>query len=382
MLIRLKLMSTTLFFIFAFLVIAHSQTTIKNPAKAGNPKYGRIVELREVMRISGESRDYYFKFPRSIKVAPDGSIFVKDDNEFLQFDKNGKFIRNLFKKGQGPNEMESMGQYQFAKDYLIVHCNLPNKVLCFDHNGQVTKEIMIHEKSLDFQFLYRDIYYFLRFAFPKFEKREEVFDLNYELVSLSADGKDLKILMSFPTRYYSYSGKGAGAIIPIAKLVAAPFQGRLLFISHTSEYLIKVFDSEVNKVVRSFERKYRRVNWDKNRIRSGVVFGNKPINPPPQKYENDIREMWVNGDQLWVVTSTFDKSKGFLVDVFDANGKFLDSFFLHQPDEVRLARMDKLMDYGVKMMTVAGEFLYFSEEDESGNLFIVKYRMENLLTSN
>jgi len=382
MLIRLKLMSTTLFFIFAFLVIAHSQTTIKNPAKAGNPKYGRIVELREVMRISGESRDYYFKFPRSIKVAPDGSIFVKDDNEFLQFDKNGKFIRNLFKKGQGPNEMESMGQYQFAKDYLIVHCNLPNKVICFDYNGQVIKEIMIHEKSLDFQFLYRDMYYFLRFAFPKFEKREEVFDLNYELVSLSADGKDLKILMSFPTRYYSYSGKGAGAIIPIAKLVAAPFQGRLLFISHTSEYLIKVFDSEVNKVVRSFERKYRRVNWDKNRIRSGVVFGNKPINPPPQKYENDIREMWVNGDQLWVVTSTFDKSKGFLVDVFDANGKFLDSFFLHQPDEVRLSRMDKLMDYGVKMMTVAGEFLYFSEEDESGNLFIVKYRMENLLTSN
>jgi hypothetical protein len=32
------------------------------------------------------------------------------------------------------------------------------------------------------------------------------------------------------------------------------------------------------------------------------------------------------------------------------------------------------------MMTVDGEFLYISEEDESGNLFIVKYRMENLVT--
>jgi hypothetical protein len=375
-------MSTALFFIFAFLLVAYSQTIIENPARPENPKSGRVVELREVMRITGERQDYYFKFPRSIKVAPDGSIFVQDDNEFLQFDKNGKFIRNLFKKGQGPNEMESMGQYQFARDCLIVHCQLPNKVIWFDYNGQVIKEFMIHEKRPDFQFFSKDTYYFLRFAFPKFEKREEVFDLNYELVSLSADGKDLKILMSFPTRYYSYSEKGAGAIIPIAKLIAAPFQSRFLFISHTSEYLIKVFDSEVNQIVRSFGRKYRRINWDKNRKRSGVLFGNKPINPPPQKYENDIREMWVNGDQLWVVTSTFDESKGFLVDVFDINGKFLDSFFLHQSDEVRLARMDKLMDYGVKMMTVAGEFLYFSEEDESGNLFIVKYRMENLLTSN
>jgi hypothetical protein len=379
---RLKLILTVLFFVVAFLMAAYSQTIIENPAKPESAKSGRAVELKEVMRIAEESQEFYFKYPRSIKVAPDGSIFVQDENEFLQFDKNGKFIGNYFKKGQGPNEMERMGQYLFAKDYLIVHCNLPNKVLWFDYNGQVVKEIMIHEMRLDFQFLCKDMYYFLRYGFPKFEKREEIFGLNYELVSLSADGKDLKALMSFPTLYYAYSEKGAGAIIPVAKLVAAPFQGRFLFISHTSEYLIKVFDAEANQLVRSFERKYHRVNWDKNRKRSGVIIGNKPINPPPQKYENDIRELWVHGDKLWVVTSTFDKDKGFLVDVFDVDGKFLDSFFLRQPDKVREARMDKMLDYGIKIMTVDGEFLYTTEEDESGNLFIVKYRMENLVSSN
>lgn len=376
--IRFKLVSTVLFFIFAFLVAAYSQTIIENPAKAEKPKSGRVVELREFMRITEESQEFYFKYPHSIKVGPDGSIFVQDQNEFLQFDKDGKFIRNFFKKGQGPNEMESMGQYQIAKDCLIVHCNLPNKVLWFDYTGQVIKEMMIHEMRLDFQFLYKDIYYFFRYGFPKFEKREEIFDLNYELVSLFADGKDLKTLMSFPTLYYAYSEKGAGAIIPIAKLVSAPFQGRFLFISHTSEYLIKVFDSEANQLVRSFGRKYQRANWDKNRKRSGVMIGNKPINPPSQKYENDIRELWVHGDKLWVVTSTFEKDKGFLIDVFDINGKFLDSFFLHQPDKACEARMDKIVGFGLKVMIVDGEFLYTTEEDESGNLFIVKYRMENL----
>jgi hypothetical protein len=379
-LIRVRLAPIAFFFIFSFLGQAYSQTVVENPEKAENPKSGRIVELKEVMRITEESQEFYFKSPRSIKVAPDDSIFVQDENEFLQFDKNGKFIRNLFKKGQGPNEMERMGQYQLSENNLLVHCYMPNKILWFDYNGQVIKEIMIHEMRLDFQFLYKDMYYFLRFEFPRFEKREQVFDLNYELVSLSADGKDLKTVISFPTRYYTYSEKGGGVLIPIAKLVAVPCQGRFLFISHTSEYLIKVFEAESSQLVRSFGRKYRRVNWDKNRKRSGVMIGNKPINPPPQKYENDIRDLWVNGDKLWVITSTFDKGKGFLVDVFDVNGKFLDSFFLRQPDKVREARMDKLMDYGVKIMTVDGEFLYISEEDESGNLFIVKCRMENLVT--
>lgn len=380
--IRLKLISAVLFFISAFLIAAYSQTIIENPAKAENPKSGRVVELKEVMRIAEESQEFYFKFPNSIKVAPDGSIFVRDENEFLQFDKNGKFIRNLFKKGQGPNEMERMGQYQFAKDHLIVHCNLPNKVLWFDYNGQVVKEIMIHEMRLDFRSFYKDKYYFIRQEFPRFEKREVTFDLNFELLSVSEDDKELKTLVTFPTRYFVYTEGGARGFIPIARQLDAPYQDRFFFISHTSEYLIKVFEAETNQVVRSFLRKYHRINWDKNRKRSGVMFGNKPINPPPQKYENDIRDLWVNGDKLWVVTSTFDKDKGFLVDVFDVNGKFLDSFFLLQPDKAHEARMDKLMDYGVKIMTVDGEFLYISEEDESGNLFIVKYRMENLLTSN
>jgi hypothetical protein len=39
-----------------------------------------------------------------IKTAPDGSIFVLDEKQFLKFDKKGKFIKNLFKKGQGPGE--------------------------------------------------------------------------------------------------------------------------------------------------------------------------------------------------------------------------------------------------------------------------------------
>jgi hypothetical protein len=367
-----------LFFLLAFFIPVNAQTVIENPAAAANLKSGRIVELKEVMRITDEGGEYYFKLPRLIKVAPDGSIFVQDDNEFLQFDSNGKYIRNLFKKGQGPNEMESMGQYQLLPDHVIVHSNRPNKILWFDYNSRVVKEIVIHERTTDFQFFHKDRYYFLRQEFPKTEKKEEIVDLNFELLSVSEDGKDIRTMMSFPTRYYIYSERGARGFIPIEKALPAPGQNRFLFISHTSEYLVKVFDAETGQVGRSFRRKYPRVDYDKNRKRSGVMFADKLINPPPQRYENDIRDLWVNGDKLWAVTSTFKKDKGFLIDVFDVHGKFLDSFFLHQPDQARAARMDKLIDYAIKAMTADGEFLYTTEEDEEGNLAIVKYRMENL----
>ena len=61
---------------------------------------------KEVLAISDEgTREYYFKNPRDLTIAPDGSLFLLDEFQVLHFDKAGKFVRNLYKKGQGPGEM-------------------------------------------------------------------------------------------------------------------------------------------------------------------------------------------------------------------------------------------------------------------------------------
>jgi hypothetical protein len=63
-------------------------------------------------------------------------------------------------------------------------------------------------------------------------------------------------------------------------------------------------------------------------------------------------------------TQALTLKKGFLFDLFDSKGQFLDSFFIN------------LEGYIVK---IDADFLYSSESDEDGLPFVVKYRiMESL----
>jgi len=88
--------------LFVFTSITVAQEMIENPDKPLSKKAGRILKLKEVLRIGDVGDEYYFRFPTNLKVSPDGSIFIQEIDQLLHFDQNGKFVRNYFKKGQIP----------------------------------------------------------------------------------------------------------------------------------------------------------------------------------------------------------------------------------------------------------------------------------------
>ena len=49
---------------------AFGQETVTLPAKPANPHAGRVLELREVFRISDAQGGFYFKGPSQIKPSP------------------------------------------------------------------------------------------------------------------------------------------------------------------------------------------------------------------------------------------------------------------------------------------------------------------------
>jgi len=102
---------------------------VYNPEEPLSENAGRVLQLTEEMRITDTQGDFYFKSPDNIKTAPDGSIFVLDEEQFLKFDKKGKFIKNLFKKGQGPGEFERIGNYLFSDNEIVVLQGRPNKTI-------------------------------------------------------------------------------------------------------------------------------------------------------------------------------------------------------------------------------------------------------------
>ncbi|GAH76276.1 unnamed protein product, partial [marine sediment metagenome] len=92
---------------------------------------------------------------------------------------------------------------------------------------------------------------------------------------------------------------------------------------------------------------------------------------PPQKYMNDIHNLLVSKDRLWVVTSTRDKEKRILIDVYNFKGRYIDNFYLKFPEN--LVRRYQ----GDTAMYVLGDYLYTLEKDVKGFYSIKKYKIED-----
>jgi len=350
-----------------------AQEIIENPKKPLNKNAGRIVELKEVWRIDDIGADYYFKYPRNLKIAPDGSLFIADQDQLLQFDSDGKFLRNYFKKGQGPGEMQEIGNYFFSEKAIIVHDWRLQKILWFGFNGELMKDFRIH-KLPSFTLLhlfYNDNYYFFGHRIPSTEGKPSVIDVPNDLICATEKGEEVKNLISFPVESFAITSGGAGAMASIAELITIPYREKYLVISHTQDYLLKIYDIESEKIIRSFRRNYNRVKVPEGRRVGGAIGIGGKTYTTPRKYLNDVTKLLEFNGLLWAMTSTADKDKGVLIDVYDFEGQYLDNFYLKFPEEI-----DPIL-IGYRPMSISGDYLFMVAYNEDNTYSIKKYRVED-----
>jgi hypothetical protein len=375
---HMKKLLSILLIVLIFASLCFSQETTENPDKPPNSNAGRIFTLEKVSVISDTGRGYYFEAPRLPKVAPDRSIFVLDREQLLRFDHSGKFLLNYFKKGQGPGELEQVSNYFLKDDYLIIHNTRPNKIVYLNYEGELIKEFRI-EQAGSFMTLeaYADgLFYFQKHGIPLVKGEPRIVDIPETIIAVSNEGRDMKELRSFSIKSYVARQGGARGAISINELVTVQYNKKYLFVSHTPDYLVKLFDLENNDVLRMFKRNYERVNTPdeiKKSKKSYVVLNNQKFTAPDQKYLNDIYHLLVVRDKLWVMTSTLDKEKGWLVDVYDVQGRYLDNFYLKFPEPLSFQSISIL---GHRMhVTESGDFLFRLQTNEKGLVELVKYRI-------
>jgi hypothetical protein len=127
-----------------------------------------------------------------------------------------------------------------------------------------------------------------------------------------------------------------------------------------------------DKVVRQFRRTYEKVKGEpltEMEKKGGMIIGNKHYTRPERKFENDVMNLLVRGGEIWAVTSTRDKAKGVLIDVFDGQGMYRDAFWLQLPEPVQRS----LQSPG--QCVLDGEFLWVVERAEDETSSIRKYRV-------
>ena len=315
---------------------------IENPARPSGKNSGRIVELKPLLSISDQPPNFFFKYPSNVKLSRRGDIFVLDDEEILQFDSSGKFRRNYFKKGQGPGEMLYVIDIAIDGENLVVFDSFPKKLCRFDFEGNLLSEFKISQLRAGARLgrlVHADgsNYYLTSSGFHdtggKFVRIEHP---NYFQV-YNEKTEQMEELASFSIPSWAMIGGGAGAMVETCHLRIVPYRKNQFVISHTEDYLLKIFDAEKKEVVAAFKRKYKKVKIPetlKRPIRVAVTDRQYTYNPT---HYNDILEVLVVGDLIWALTSTVDKSKGLLVDVFNGEGKYVDCFYLKFPFELKPA---------------------------------------------
>lgn len=350
---------------------------IENAAKPKAANAGRVIAPQEVLAISDEgTSEYYFKWPHGLRPGPDGSLLVREPDQALWFDENGKFLGNLFKKGQGPGETPNPGEPVAAGDRIVVHAAYPGKLVFFDRTGRYEKEIAVRREGRQFPSLIgyqAGRFYFESGEFPRTTGDPDFVDNPRTLIAVSEADGSVTSLATFATRAWVVtSSGGGGGMFAVTSLIAAPFEDKLLALTHTEEYLIKLFDPAANKAIREFRRPYARIKGEpltEAEKKGGMYINDKHYTRPERKFENDIKNLLVRGDEIWAVTSTRDKAKGILVDVFDGDGVYRDCFWLKLP-ESGLASLSM-----PGQCALDGEFLWAVEKAEDETVTIRKYRV-------
>lgn len=363
--------------IFAFFLISISiikaQIVIENPEKSLSEKAGRVVDLEKILQVNDTEAEFFFQYPLNPKIAADNSFFIKDSNQLLRFDQTGRFIQNYFKQGQGPGEMVYFRNYNFFQDGIIIQSSSPRKLMWFSFSGELLKEMTIPKMAgSTYLFNRGDNFYFIKTQFPRISGEPRIADAPQKLIKFTDSDEKFVDLAEFPTKQYVVmSKKGGGGAVPVTNLITASFQNRFLFVSHTLEYSIKLYDAEENQVTKIIKRKYNRVRSSKEIVerKGGPIIDGKVVTPPPQKYANDIEHLFIVNDKLWVLTSTRDEEQRALIDVFDVEGKYIDNFYLSLPE--RLASLG----FNLKPIYIYGEFLLAVEKNQDETYSLVKYKI-------
>ena len=95
----------------------------------------------------------------------------------------------------------------------------------------------------------------------------------------------------------------------------------------------------------------------------------KPVIAPAPEFTDDVVNLFIHDKDIWVATSTKSKGKGVLIDVFNFEGIYGDSFYLPLPDAA-----DKVISRPAPQI-VLGDFLYAIEKDADGIYMIKKYKI-------
>jgi len=246
---------------------------IKNP---NTPIYGEIdLKLEQDLKI-GDENDKNSAFYRRIEIAVDsqGNIFVLDtgNHRIQKFNREGKHLLTVGRKGQGPGEFSFPSALFIAKDGTI-YVKDSNFLHIFDQNGLFMKSLSFQNAVGSFGLL-EDFKFLMEVT--SFTSKGRA----HEIAILNQKGEKEKAIESYTEEIYGVkkSGKVSGGVI--GGVIGGVFHGythNLMLVplkigggifGHSKEYTLTIIDpsGEIDMVINKIESPKMIPQKEKNRL--------------------------------------------------------------------------------------------------------------------
>lgn len=346
-----------------------STTVIRNPKE---PLYGELVlDLEQDLSI-GREDDENYAFYRSVTCDLDSqeNIYVLDFDQcrIQQYDREGKYVKTIGRKGQGPGEMENPSRiFIDSKDNIYISQMRQFKV--FRTDGGFIKSVVLRSSLSDFFITCQGAFFALSFQME--EKTR-----TYAVSEYDAEGNFIKTLASYPDEGYMATRKAGGGMVAFGfsheynnRIYFCPVGPESFCYGHSSLYKVFVADAKgrVRFVIRKDDDpqpvsgKERKAIIDRYAKSSMVTSGQlsrgeieRGVSFPKHKpffnflLADDKERIYVKR----LTSSAADKepAKEYTFDVFSREGHCL--YRIKMPFVPRLIRNGRL--YQIKMDEEAG----------------------------
>ena len=116
-----------------------------NPVKSLDSSYNMILKEELVIGTDEKNKDYHFEIIGDIKADDDGNIYAVDEqaHSILVFNKDGNYLKNIGRKGQGPGEFIYPSELTIIEDKIVVFSG--NRISYFTLEGNFinSKQILM-----------------------------------------------------------------------------------------------------------------------------------------------------------------------------------------------------------------------------------------------
>ena len=337
-------------------------TVVKNPKQ---PMYREdvcmIKEDLSIGKAEGQE-EYMFNRIQDIAVDDNGDIYVADSQatQIRVFDLNGKFLRTIGRKGQGPGEFTGIHSIQItANNELMLYDNWQHRLVYFSLAGQFIRSkhfsisVGANGRLNPRSPLYcdsRENYYIVTgiMEFPKASKAHT------EILKIGGDLKFATLV-----RTADHDPMGPFNVFGLENLYCQLMAKDFVLVGTSKNYELQIFDPQ-GKVIKKISRDYDPVpvsEAEKNEERKKRDPDTKwefPRYHFPMSYlaADDEGRIFV---RTWEKP---DKGKGYFFDVYDPEGKYI--------TRIPLSFSPRVLNKGN---------LYAIEADEAGFQYVKRYKM-------